>query len=174
MKVHAIAAALLLTASSSLFAAVEQKPYSYSSIAEAPTDAADRDVAALFDQWNKALQTGDSSKVVALYSKDAVLQPTVSNHVRATSAEITDYFDHFLALKPVGHINYREIRRLGPTTALDSGVYTFRLTDAKGKTQDVQARYTFLYTRVDGQWKILNHHSSAMPEKVPSEVAKQL
>lgn len=174
MKIHALAAALLLAASTPLFAAVEQKPYNYSSVAKAPADAADREVAALFDQWNTALQSGDVSKVVGLYSKDAVLQPTVSNHVRASAAEISDYFDHFMAFKPVGHINYREIRRLGPTTALDSGVYTFRLTDEKGKTQDVQARYTFLYTRVDGQWKILNHHSSAMPEKVPTEMAKQL
>ena len=79
-------------------------------------------MAGLFDQWNQALQSGDVAKVVSLYSADAVLQPTVSNRVRASSAEIRDYFEHFLALKPVGEINYREIRRLGPTTALDSGV----------------------------------------------------
>lgn len=171
MKVHAIAAALLFTVSTPLFAAVEQKPYHYANVAEAPADAADREVAGLFEQWNQALQSGDVSKVVGLYSADAVLQPTVSNRVRANSAEIRDYFDHFMALKPVGEINYREIRRLGPTTALDSGVYTFHLTDAAGKKTEVQARYTFVYTRVDGQWKILNHHSSAMPEVIPTAVA---
>ncbi len=38
---------------------------------------------------------------------------------------------------------------------------TFTLIEAG----QVQARYTFIYERqVDGQWKILNHHSSAIPE----------
>lgn len=172
MKLHALAAALLFAASTPLFADVGQKPYHYGSVAELPADAADREVAGLFELWNQALQSGDAAQVVSLYSADAVLQPTVSNRVRATPAEIQDYFEHFLELKPVGHINYREIRRLGPTTALDSGVYTFRLTEADGATRDVQARYTFLYSHVDGQWKILNHHSSAMPEVVPVQVAK--
>ena len=172
MKVHAIAAALLFCVSTPLLAAPEQKPYRYDSLASAPAAAADREVAGLFDQWNQALQSGDVAKVVSLYSADAVLQPTVSNRVRASSAEIRDYFEHFLALKPVGEINYREIRRLGPTTALDSGVYTFHLTNAAGE-KSVQARYTFVYTLVDGQWKILNHHSSAMPEVVPTSVASK-
>ncbi|MNG32396.1 Calcium/calmodulin dependent protein kinase II Association [compost metagenome] len=47
---------------------------------------------------------------------------------------------------------------------MDSGVYTFTLTQADGSKREVQARYTFLYERLDGQWKIINHHSSAMPE----------
>ncbi|PZW45246.1 SgcJ/EcaC family oxidoreductase [Pseudomonas sp. URMO17WK12:I2] len=173
MKVHLIAAALLFCVSTPLLAAPEQKPYRYDSLASAPAVAADREVAGLFDQWNQALQSGDVAKVVSLYSADAVLQPTVSNRVRASSAEIRDYFEHFLALKPVGEINYREIRRLGPTTALDSGVYTFHLTNAAGEKSEVQARYTFVYTLVGGQWKILNHHSSAMPEVVPTSVASK-
>ncbi|WP_462380161.1 SgcJ/EcaC family oxidoreductase [Pseudomonas sp. Marseille-QA0892] len=144
-------------------------PFIYDEVAEAPSNAQDREIAALFDEWNKALQTGDSAKVAALYSGNAVLQPTVSNRVRTTNAEIQDYFDHFLPLKPVGEINYREIRRLGPDVALDSGVYTFHLTPADGPAQSVQARYTFLYSRAGGEWRILNHHSSAMPEVLPAQ-----
>ena len=72
-----------------------------------------------------------------------------------------------MASRPVGQINYREIRHLGPDAAMDSGVYTFTLTAADGKKQQVQARYTFLYERLGGQWKILNHHSSAMPQVQP-------
>ena len=69
-----------------------------------------------------------------------------------------------LALKPVGQINYREIPQLGSNVAMDSGVYTLTLTGATGKARQVQARYTFVYEQVGDLWKILNHHSSAMPE----------
>jgi uncharacterized protein (TIGR02246 family) len=102
--------------------------------------------------------------VVDLYSPNAVLQPTVSNKVRTTPAQIKDYFDHVLALKPVGQINYREIRQQGTNVAMDSGVYTFTLAEVNGKTRQVQARYTFIYEQIGDQWRVLNHHSSAMPE----------
>lgn len=35
-----------------------------------------------------------------------------------------------------------------------------------------QARFTFLYKNVNGQWKIAEHHSSAMPEAQPAGVAE--
>ncbi|WP_295470279.1 SgcJ/EcaC family oxidoreductase [uncultured Pseudomonas sp.] len=159
--------ALTLAVAAPLVTAAPEAPYVYRTVASLPSDAKQREIASLFERWNAALQTGDAAAVTQLYAADAVLQPTVSNQVRATPAQITDYFQHFLALKPVGRINYREIRQLGPDAAMDSGVYTFTLTDADGKTRDVQARYTFLYEKVDGQWKILNHHSSAMPEVQP-------
>ncbi|MEB0048905.1 DUF4440 domain-containing protein, partial [Pseudomonas sp. Dout3] len=72
----------------------------------------------------------------------AVLQPTVSNHVRTTPAQIKNYFEHFLVHKPQGQINYREIRQLGSNVPMDSGVYTYSLTEPTGKTRQVQARYT--------------------------------
>lgn len=136
----------------------------YTTIAEQPVSAKDREVADLFDRWNAALKTGDSQKVAALYAPDAILQPTVSNEVRTTPESISDYFDHFLANKPVGQINYRLIRHMGADSAMDSGVYTFNLTAADGSTRRVQARYSFIYERVNGEWKIINHHSSAMPQ----------
>jgi len=36
----------------------------------------------------------------------------------------------------------------------------------------LQARFTFLYKQVNGQWKIAEHHSSAMPEVQPAGVAE--
>ena len=119
----------------------------------------------LFTTWNAALQTGDADKVADLYAKDAVLLPTVSNKVRTDRAGIVDYFEHFLKNKPVGKKVKTILNVLDGNSAIDTGVYEFTLTDPKtGAKRVVEARYTYEYEKRHGQWKIVNHHSSAMPE----------
>ena len=68
------------------------------------------EILALFDQWNNALKTGNPKEVVALYAKDAILLPTVSNKVRHNHEEIEDYFVHFLAKVPSGLIDESNVR----------------------------------------------------------------
>ena len=156
--------ALVFSASVSAKVA-EPVPMTYTGAAAVPTNAAEKEIAALFDRWNAALATGKPSEVAKLYAPNGVLEPTVSNEVRDTPAKITNYFVQFLALKPQGKINYRQIRVLDDDTALDVGVYTFTLIK-DGKPAKVQARYTYVYEKIDGEWKIMNHHSSAMPQAV--------
>ncbi|MGW6911830.1 SgcJ/EcaC family oxidoreductase [Streptomyces sp. NPDC054940] len=124
-----------------------------------------KQVLGLFDQWNAALQTGDSEKVADLYAKDAVLLPTVSNNVRSDRAEIVDYFDHFLQNKPSGTKIESHVNILDSNSAIDAGTYEFKLTDPKtGEKSTVKARYTYAYEKRGGEWLIVNHHSSKMPE----------
>ena len=125
------------------------------------------EVAALFDKWNAALQTKDPKQVAALYAPTGILLPTVSNQVRTTPAEIEDYFVNFLQLHPNGKIDESNVRLLAPDTAINSGVYTFKLV-VEGLPTKVQARYSFTYKKIGNQWLIVDHHSSAMPEKVES------
>jgi uncharacterized protein (TIGR02246 family) len=133
---------------------------------QSPTKASTQQIASLFDTWNAALQTGDPQKVAGLYAKDAVLLPTVSNKVRSDRAEIVDYFHHFLQHKPVGKKTETIVNVLDGNTAIDTGVYAFTLTDrATGEKRVVEARYTYTYEKIGGKWLIVNHHSSAMPEK---------
>ena len=111
------------------------------------------------------------------YAKDGVLLPTVSNRVRTSPAEIEEYFSNFLTLQPQGKIDHSNVRLLAEDTAINSGVYTFDLVK-DGKPTKVQARYSFTYKRLeDGQWYIVDHHSSGMPEAVVDndldDVAKQ-
>ena len=118
------------------------------------------EIIALFEQWNDALQTGEPKNVVALYDKDdGILLPTISNKVRHNHTEIEDYFVNFLAKKPVGTIDESNVR-IFDGTAINSGVYTFAFAD--GST--VQARFTFVYRNNGDGWKIVEHHSSKMPE----------
>lgn len=124
-----------------------------------------KQITALFDRWNAALQTGEPEKVADLYAKDAVLLPTVSNKVRTDRAGIVDYFEHFLADKPVGKKVETHVNILDGNSAIDTGVYEFTLTDHEtGEKKNVQARYTYEYEKRGGTWLIVNHHSSAMPE----------
>ena len=117
------------------------------------------EILALFDNWNNALKTGDPKKVAALYSKEAILLPTVSNQVRHNHEEIEDYFVHFLAKVPEGTINEANVR-IHDSIAINSGVYTFTFADGAS----VQARFTFVYAKNGTTWEIIEHHSSKMPE----------
>ena len=118
------------------------------------------DVLGWFDTWNAALATLAPDQVTALYADNAVLLPTVSNQVRHNPAEIRDYFVGFLQKSPQGVIDESNVNILSETHATNSGVYTFTFGD--GST--VTARFSYLYVASDTGWKILQHHSSAMPE----------
>jgi uncharacterized protein (TIGR02246 family) len=123
-------------------------------------------IEALFDRWNASLATHDADKVAANYAPDAVLLATVSNRPRTDRAAIKEYFVHFLERDPQGAINTRTVG-IGCNEAFDVGTYTFRvLGKAPGTTEDIKARYTFIYELRDGQWLIVHHHSSAMPEPI--------
>jgi len=124
------------------------------------TEVNEENVIALFGDWNDALATGDPDVVTNIYADDAVLLPTVSNQVRHNSAEIRDYFVAFLAKKPQGVITESNARVLSETLATNAGVYVFTFGD--GST--VSARFNYTYELRDGDWKIIQHHSSAMPE----------
>lgn len=133
--------------------------------------ATDENIADLFRKWNLALSTLDSARVASLYWPNAVLLPTVSNVPRTDTASIKDYFDHFLKKFPRGTIVKRIIHH-GCNVSVDAGLYDFSVMDAAGNASSVSARYTFVYTYKDGEWKIQHHHSSAMPEPVGAAASK--
>ena len=127
------------------------------------SDTRVRDVATkMFEAWSAALETGDARKVASLYAEDAVLLPTVSNLVRRSIPEIADYFERFLAGGPEGRI-LEDGAQIRGGLIEHSGLYRFTMT-ALPDCPMVDARFTFLYEEIDGAWKIVQHHSSAMPE----------
>ena len=117
------------------------------------------EISALFEKWNSALQTGDPRIVTELYGNNAILLPTISNKVRHNHEEIHDYFVGFLTKGPRGEINEANVR-IFDDLAINSGVYTFTFNDGAM----VSARFTFIYHWNGQDWKIIEHHSSQMPE----------
>ena len=121
-------------------------------------------VEAQFTRFNQAWATGSPDRVTSLFSRAAVLLPTVSNTPRTDHAGIRDYFVSFLKAQPVGSIETSNVR-IGCNTASRTGTWTVRLTDpATRQARDVKARYSFIYVYEGGQWKIDHLHSSMMPE----------
>jgi len=156
----AVLAAVATAGCSAGQAATPSSPQTAAQPAALPTE---QEIATLFKEWNAALATGDPQNVADLYAPNAVLLPTVSNQVRTDRAGIVDYFTHLLQTKPDARLDSEIVDVLGPDTAIDTGTYTFTLTQ-NGKQEQLKARYTFVYERVDGKWLIVNHHSSQMPE----------
>lgn len=122
--------------------------------------ASEKEIASLFDRWNKSLQTGDPKKVVANYATKSVLLPTLSNIPRLTPADKEEYFVKFLSKKPMGKIDSSNIE-IDCNTAIDAGIYTFTFGDGS----QAKARYTYTYKWNGKAWLITSHHSSLMPEK---------
>lgn len=115
-------------------------------------------IGSLFDDWNKALQTGDARQVVSLYAENSPLLATLAAAPRVTQEEKLEYFEKFLLLKPVGKIESAWID-IECNAAVNTGLYTFTLAD--GRT--LKARYTFTYEFKDDRWVITSHHSSLAP-----------
>ena len=92
---------------------------------------------ALFERWNKAVQSGDPEQVVANYAPKSVLLATLANKPLLTREDKLNYFTHFLEKKPSCKIDSHTVE-IDCNTAVDAGLYTFTFGDG---TQ-VPARFT--------------------------------
>ncbi len=134
----------------------------------AQTEKAEKKVAETTDIWLNTVTSGSErvvDEVVALYAQDGVLWGTVSEQVRDTPAEIRDYFEYFAKLPKLSVSSYKGcVRMYDENLAINTGYYTF-IYSKNGRTKEVPARYSFVYQKDrNNQWKIIEHHSSALPE----------
>jgi uncharacterized protein (TIGR02246 family) len=118
-------------------------------------------IAALFDDWNIALKSGNAKTVAARYSSEATLLPTFSERMLNDDGQRIEYFKNFLKDKPQARIDNRTLHT-GCNMAVDTGFYTFTFEHRPA----VKARYTFNYTFIDDRWLITGHHSSTVPQVV--------
>ena len=125
-----------------------------------------------FKRWNDALQTKDPKKVAALYSAtDLSFLPTVSpEFIKDGGKPTEEYFVEFIKKQPFGEITADDVKSFGPDAYLHTGMYTF-MTGPEDARAPVEARFSYMWRKIEGQWKIVHHHSSATPGKnVPKEV----
>jgi uncharacterized protein (TIGR02246 family) len=116
-----------------------------------------------FKSWNDALKAKDYEKVAALYSStDLSFLPTVSPKFIRDSQSTKEYFMEFLKKLPEGTITEDNVQSYGNDAYLHTGMYTFQV-GPDGARQPVQARFSYMWRKIDGAWKIVHHHSSALP-----------
>jgi uncharacterized protein (TIGR02246 family) len=112
--------------------------------------------------WLDTVCNHNALEIVKLYAPDGVLLGTVAKNIKVGQSEIQKYFDMFVKKKPCGMITSMNVQRYGDIAIVD-GTYTFELKSDKGGREKVPARYTFVLRRVNHQWLIATHHSSAQP-----------
>ena len=111
--------------------------------------------------WAKALDDHDVGRIVAKYADppDVLFFGTKSTILATTTAEIKDYFVHFVEKdRPAVALCEHKTIRITDRAFLFAGFYDFNL-----KEGPVYARYTFLVLNTPGGWHIAHHHSAAQP-----------
>jgi uncharacterized protein (TIGR02246 family) len=125
------------------------------------------DVVKAMEMWQAKLGEAcsrDASHILPLYAKDGVLWGTISTTIRSDPAGLADYFVNACKKLPKLTVAFHNpLIRIYGDAAVNSGSYTFSF-EKDGQMTELPARYSFTLVKRDGQWLIVDHHSSAMPK----------
>jgi uncharacterized protein (TIGR02246 family) len=122
------------------------------------SDTAIQEGSSLLDAWAEAFNTREPERVAAMYAEDALLHGTSLAQLRVGIAQIRSYFRGTSTVE----FGERHFVRLSDDNLLGVGHYHFsRIED--GREIVTAARFTFIFRRREGAWKVLHHHSSAEP-----------
>lgn len=130
--------------------------------------SATNSVLAQTQNWMDCVTSGNpraAEMTTALYSDDAVLWGTLSEELRVTKREITDYFKMFTHLPELKVVSYKPFVHFFGKYAINDGYYTWSfLNEITGGTEERKARFTFVFEPYpSGKWMIIDHHSSLVP-----------
>lgn len=120
-------------------------------------------VAAATAKWAEVFVLDDPDPILSLYDTEGVLWGTISPTRRDTPEALRDYFVKAFKALPGHKVTFGDqLIRVYGNTAINTGYYTFSFVK-DGEAKSIPARYSFVYTKRNGAWKIVDHHSSAMP-----------
>jgi len=116
------------------------------------------------NKWIDLVSAQDMDGVVNMYAEDGVLLGTYSDKVRLGKDDIKAYFEDFLFKKPEASVVDSTTHYVLDKFYVINGFYDFKIEDqSKSKKQVVHARFTFVFEKREGDFKILSHHSSIIP-----------
>ena len=116
--------------------------------------------------WKKYLEAKDAKGMRNFYSKNPIFLPTFSSELITTPEGVEKYFTHFFEINP--KVTFQKTSAFYFTSEnsyMQSGMYDFEVDGPNGTRVVKHARLTFDFIKEKGMWKILGHHSSALPEK---------
>jgi uncharacterized protein (TIGR02246 family) len=121
------------------------------------------EVAAAAQTWATVFADNNPDTMMPLYAKEGVLWGTLSPSVRSDPAAVKAYFVGAFQALPKATVKFGDqLIRVYGNTAVNTGYYTFSYTK-DGETKSIPARYSFTYVKDGNDWKIVDHHSSAVP-----------
>ncbi len=120
------------------------------------------------ETWMQHVKARDIDSVVSLYCQTHnAFWGTFANQLRCPQAEVRTYFDSFLDVKTIScTIVSNTARQLSDNVVAFSGSYEFAISPHDEADIKALARFTFTVRKEDdsSDWKIVEHHSSVMPE----------
>ncbi len=119
------------------------------------------DADAALARWSASYSANDPDAITANYWPDAILLGTVSPVMSIGSNAIRTYFS---AVKDTGNtstIGEHHTIVLDDNAVVVTGFYIFNRMN-NGNVTPAPSRFTMLWTRRDGTWRIAHHHSSPL------------
>ena len=126
-------------------------------------EAAMQQVGAATDAWRAAYDSRDPKRITALYASDAALWGTNLKTIAITPASVAEYFKDASARPDARVVFGQQNIRVYGDLALNSGTYTFNGV-RDGKPVSSPARFSMAFRRHEGNWLIVDHHSSRLPQ----------
>lgn len=118
-----------------------------------------QEVLSLLARWQQYLSAKKLDELCSLYADDAALWGTFISTQRITNTAIRSYFEELLHSQSCKVHFLDSYLRCFDNTAICSGLYSFILNDDDFETE-VMARFSMTFHQRNGQWLIVEHHSS--------------
>ena len=113
----------------------------------------------------QAVQEGNIESYIAAFADDAVIQPgTTAFRVEGKEA-IRAHFVEFFRIYPKVRLLARQpsMRVYSADLVISNAYAIVYLTDQSGQTTVLPIRSSATWTKVGGQWKIVDQHDSRVP-----------
>jgi uncharacterized protein (TIGR02246 family) len=121
-----------------------------------------QDVQLALTQWKNAVESGSVDGVMKLYDQNAIMISTFAQNPMTKREEIRGYFKKVI-VNPDIKVEIEDSHpRVFGKMAVNSGRYTLSYTQ-DGEPVSIPARFSFVYVLENGNWLIVDQHSSRVP-----------